>query len=180
MHPRGQTFWKLVTLTLCFFPVLNRATPVHEPIAKASSAAALILAGAVSESHLVHITQSAGSSQLDLGQDGNEIEIARIIERSNYQHPYTVTVSSANGGVFKAGTKSGPAYTLTYNSKPISLNAKDAKSEAAPIATYASALHETVHVLKISFAGAKQNSDKRAPANAIAYRDTIIFSIAAM
>ena len=138
------------------------------PVFALSSTGSLSLSGTVSPITAITVTADPNASALPVGTATSNLKIATVVELSNSKSGYTVTLSSTNGAVLKetAGTDS-LAYSLTYNSTPVTFTAGSATLTTST--TRSATAAGSSNTLYISFGAAFLNADS--------YTDSLTFTI---
>jgi hypothetical protein len=135
----------------------------------AATSASLSLSGVVAPVTAITVTADPNASSLPVGSSVSGLKIASVNELSNDKAGYTVTLSTANGGMLKeaAGSDSLP-YSLTYNGVAVSFSSGLATISDVSARTSGSG---STKELDMSFASAFLNADS--------YSDTLTFTIVA-
>jgi hypothetical protein len=140
----------------------------------AATNGSLLLSGVVAPQTAITVTADPNASNLPVGTTVTGMIVATVNELSNNKAGYTVSLSSANGGLLKeasgvtAGLNDTVPYTLSYAGTPVTFSSGSAVISNVSQRTSGSG---TTNNLAISFSSAFLNADS--------YTDTLTFTIAA-
>ncbi len=140
----------------------------------AATNGSLVLSGVVAPVTAIVVQADPNASNLPIGTTVSGLAIANVNELSNNKAGYTVSLSSANGGILKESDTSGVglqdslSYSLTYDGTPVVFVSGSAVISNADKRTSAVG---TTKTLAISFASEFLNADT--------YTDVLTFTIAA-
>jgi hypothetical protein len=140
----------------------------------AATSGTLFLSGVVAPVTSITVQADPNASNLPVGTTVSNLVVASVNELSNNKAGYTVSLSTANGGMLKetnglnVGLADTVPYTLSYNGSAVSFSSGSAVISRVSSRTTGSG---TTNSLAISFASAFLNADT--------YTDTLTFTIAA-
>lgn len=135
----------------------------------AATTGTLSLSGTVAPMTAITVTADPNASNLPVGQSATGLKVATVNELSNSKTGYTVSLSTANGGLLKEVDGSDAlAYTLSYNGVEVAFSSGTAT--ISNVSSRTTGLGSSKD-LAISFSAAFLNADS--------YTDTLTFTIAA-
>lgn len=160
---------KKITILAVVFAILFSVGTIS-----AATEGTLLLQGTVPAVLEITVTPESGvNDALDLSADITDLKVATVLERSNKKAGYTVTLSSANNGVFQNTDTTydySLDYTLAYDGSEIDLSSGSAEITNESVKTTGAGTSKNVTI--------SYNGEADFPYEGT-YTDTLTFTIAA-
>lgn len=150
---------------------LVSAVLAFSSLALAATTGSVTIQGNVAKAVSIQVTGVGTFNNLDLTQNATDLQVASVVEKSNVQAGYTVTLASSNAGLLKNGALGSLAYTAKYNGTSVTLSATPQTVTNAGTSTV---LVNATKPMTVSYAG--QNAETLMSGT---YSDTLTFTIAA-